>query len=235
MKVLMKIMNIKSVIATILVVAAGSGLAFDRLSSDNVGDVRIVPVKLTVDTTPVDRNQSFRSSYSSIVKNVIPSVVNVYTSREMEVVPFLSPFGDNPFFRRFFDPYGDQQRDLRNRPAPKQQGLGSGVIVTGDGYILTNNHVVEEAVEVKVALSDGREFEAEVVGTDPKTDVAVLKIDADGLPFLTAADSSMVEVGDVVLAIGNPFGIGQTVTMGIVSATGRSHMGLSAPVRAGAR
>ena len=106
---------------------------------------------------------------------------------------------------------------------PPQHGAGSGVIVTKDGYILTNNHVVDDADEVKVALQDGREFTAKVVGRDPKTDVAVIKIDAKDLPAVEMADSDKIEVGDVVLAVGNPFGIGQTVTTGIVSATGRGN------------
>jgi serine protease Do len=109
---------------------------------------------------------------------------------------------------------------------PKQHGLGSGVIVTKDGYLLTNNHVVENADEVKVALGDGREFTAKVVGKDPKSDIAVLKIDAKDLPAIDLADSDKLEVGDVVLAIGNPFGVGQTVTSGIISATGRGSLGL---------
>jgi len=106
-------------------------------------------------------------------------------------------------------------------PMPKQHGMGSGVVVTKDGYLLTNNHVVDNADEVKVALQDGREFTAKVVGRDPKSDVAVIKIDAKDLPAVSMADSDKVEVGDIVLAVGNPFGIGQTVTTGIVSATGR--------------
>ena len=109
---------------------------------------------------------------------------------------------------------------------PRQQGMGSGVIATKDGYILTNNHVVEGADEVKVALQDGREFVAKVVGRDPKSDVAVIKIEARDLPAVTMADSDKVEVGDVVLAVGNPFGIGQSVTTGIVSAKDRGNMGL---------
>jgi serine protease Do len=133
---------------------------------------------------------------------------------------------DDPLLRRFFgDQFGHQQG--RSFRAPKQNGLGSGVIVSEDGYILTNNHVVDNADEIKVALNpDGKEYTAKVVGTDPKSDVAVLKIDAKNLPYLSMADSDQIEVGDVVLAIGNPFGIGQTVTMGIVSATGRANMGM---------
>jgi serine protease Do len=122
--------------------------------------------------------------------------------------------------RRFFGDEGRMPR--RNFNVPRQQGIGSGVIATKDGYILTNNHVVDGADEVKVALQDGREFNAKVIGRDPKSDVAVIKIDAKDLPAITMADSDKVEVGDVVLAVGNPFGIGQTVTTGIVSATGRA-------------
>jgi serine protease Do len=136
---------------------------------------------------------------------------------------------DNPLFRQFF---GDQpegaQRPHQHQPHTlKQNSLGSGVIVTKDGYILTNNHVVDGADEIKVAREkESTQFTAKVVGRDPKTDIAVLKIDATDLPFVTFADSDKLEVGDVVLAVGNPFGVGQTVTMGIVSATGRGNMGI---------
>jgi serine protease Do len=124
-------------------------------------------------------------------------------------------------FRRFFGDEFNNRAPRRNFRAPKQEGIGSGVIVTKDGYILTNNHVVDGADEVKVALEDGREFTAKVVGRDPKSDVAVVKVDANDLPAIQVADSEKVEVGDIVLAVGNPFDIGQTVTTGIVSATGR--------------
>jgi serine protease Do len=128
--------------------------------------------------------------------------------------------------RRFFGDEPQGRTPRRNQPMPRQQGIGSGVIVTKDGYILTNNHVVDGADEVKVALQDGREFTAKVIGRDPKSDVAVVKIEAKDLPAVPMADSDKVEVGDIVLAVGNPFGIGQTVTTGIVSATGRGNMGL---------
>jgi serine protease Do len=136
------------------------------------------------------------------------------------------PFFNDPRFERFF---GDQfQRRTPQRPRSYQQrNLGSGVIITADGYILTNNHVVEGADEIKVKFEDSRkEFEAKVVGRDPQTDIAVLKIEADDLSHATFADSDNVRVGDVVMAIGNPFGIGQTVTLGIVSAVGRGGMGI---------
>jgi serine protease Do len=139
----------------------------------------------------------------------------------MQNTAYSGPPGMDDMLRRFFGDDFDQRTPRRNFRAPRQQGIGSGVLVTKDGYILTNNHVVDGADEVKVALQDGREFTAKVIGRDPKSDVAVIKIDAKDLPAVSMADSDLVEVGDIVLAIGNPFGIGQTVTTGIVSATGR--------------
>jgi serine protease DegQ len=124
-------------------------------------------------------------------------------------------------FRHFFE---DQQQDAESRP---DNSLGSGVIVSSQGYILTNNHVVESADEIEVALADGRNFSAKVVGTDPETDLAVLKVDAKDLPAITFSPNDKQSVGDVVLAIGNPFGVGQTVTQGIISALGRSHLGIN--------
>lgn len=147
-------------------------------------------------------------SYADVLEPVQPAVVSVYSSktvRETIQVPEI--------FRQFYG--GSPEREQ------KQEGLGSGVIVSKNGYILTNNHVVEEADELKVSLNDGRELEAKLIGADPKTDVAVIKIEADDLPFVTLADSDKLRVGDLVFAIGNPLGVGQTVTMGIVSATGR--------------
>jgi serine protease Do len=131
------------------------------------------------------------------------------------------PFLNDPFFRRFFGGEGEGS----SRPRT-QQGLGSGVIVTEDGYIITNNHVVEGPSEIRVALVSGEEFPAKVVGTDPATDIAVVKVERTGLPAITLADSSQLEVGDTVLAVGNPFGIGQTVTVGIVSGLGRGSIGI---------
>ena len=131
------------------------------------------------------------------------------------------PFGMNPFFRQFFGEDGPE-----GMMTPSRHGLGSGVIVTEDGYILTNNHVVEGADEITVALNpDGREYTAKVIGRDPKSDLAVVKVDAEGLTAIRLGDSDQVEVGDVVLAIGNPFGVGQSVTMGIVGATSRAVFG----------
>jgi serine protease Do len=177
-------------------------------------------LSINVDTTPVARDASPATSFAPIVKKAAPSVVNIYSSRTVKVRPMRSPFQDDPVFRQFF---GDQFPDDGRAHTHKEQSLGSGVIVSADGYILTANHVVEGADEIKVAIGENKnEFTAKVIGTDPQTDVAVLKIDAKDLPAITLGDSDQLEVGDVVLAIGNPFGVGQTVTMGIVSALGRN-------------
>jgi serine protease Do len=188
-------------------------------------------VSVNVSNTPVARETRLTTSYSPVVKRVAPSVVYVYSTKTVRN-PFgreLRPLFDDPFFRRFFgDRFDEDQDSPRKMPrAEKQHSLGSGVIVSKDGHILTNNHVVDGADEIKVSLfDDKRDFTAKVVGRDAKTDIAVLKIDAGDLPPITFADSGKVEVGDVVLAVGNPFGIGQTVTMGIVSATRRGGMGI---------
>jgi len=158
------------------------------------------------------------SSYSVAARKAMPSVVNIFTSKEIKTP--RHPFMDDPLFRRFF---GDQ---LDNEPQ-RTSSLGSGVIVGSDGYILTNHHVVEAADEIEVALNDGRQVKARQVGADPESDLAVLKVDLKNLPAVTFGRPEQVNVGDVVLAIGNPFGVGQTVTMGIVSGLGRSHLGIN--------
>ena len=163
-------------------------------------------------------------SFAPIVNMASPAVVNVASSKMVKAQAAPMGMFDDPMFRQFFGgrmPQGQQ--------APREQrmhSLGSGVIVSSDGYILTNNHVVDGATDVKVSFKDGREVPAKVVGTDQPTDIAVLKIDRSNLPALAIGDSSKTEVGDVVLAIGNPFGLGGTVTMGIISAKGRSGLGI---------
>ncbi len=182
-------------------------------------------VGLVVDNRPLEHDVKLATSFAPIVKKVVPSVVKVEVTiagKEMDAGP--DPMMDNPFFRQFFgNQYGGGRRKYMT---PTEHGVGSGVIVTKDGYILTNNHVVDGASELKITLNDGRVFKAKVIGRDPKSDVAVVKVDATDLPAIAFADSGQAEVGDVVLAIGNPFAIGQTVTMGIISATGRASMGL---------
>ena len=158
-----------------------------------------------------------QGSYRDAARLAMPSVVNIFTSKN--AAPTQHPFMDDPFFRKFF---GDRLDDDQE----KQVSLGSGVIVSSEGYVLTNNHVVESADEIEVALTDGRKAQGKVVGSDPETDLAVIKIDLKDLPAITLGHVEEARVGDVVLAIGNPFGVGQTVTMGIISALGRNHLGI---------
>jgi Do/DeqQ family serine protease len=159
-----------------------------------------------------------QDSYAPIVDAVAPAVVTIHAEQRVQQAQF-SPFADDPLFREFFRdrlPRGEAQ------PERRQQGLGSGVIVRPDGYILTNHHVIDGAERITVELTDRRTFTAAVIGSDEPSDLAVLKIDAAGLPSVPLANSDEVRVGDVVLAVGNPMGVGQTVTMGIVSAKGRA-------------
>lgn len=162
---------------------------------------------------------SSSGSYSVAAEKAMPSVVNIFTSKKKAINPHQQ-FLDDPVFKRFF---GDQMEE----PSQHDNSLGSGVIVNSDGLILTNQHVIEAADEIEVALEDGRSVRARIVGSDPDTDLAVLKIDVKNLPSITFADPKKNKVGDVVLAIGNPFGVGQTVTQGIISALGRNHLGIS--------
>lgn len=159
---------------------------------------------------------------ADIAEKAVPSVVNISATRVVRGTRPQHPLARDPFFREFFGPFPNVPQERMS------QSLGSGVIVSKDGVILTNNHVVAQAEEIQVTLSDGREFGADVVGTDPKSDLAVVRLEGDvsGLEPLPFGNSAATRLGDVVLAIGNPFGVGQTVTMGIVSATGRSRVGI---------
>lgn len=169
---------------------------------------------------PISRGQ-IQMSFAPVAKSAAPAVVNVFTRKVVRAQ--ASPLLNDPFFRRFF---GDTKGTPRERI---QQSLGSGVIVDGKGLIITNYHVVSGADDITVVLNDRREFNAELVGSDQRTDLAVLRVDINGqpLPFLALGDSDALEVGDLVLAIGNPFGVGQTVTSGIVSALARTNVGIS--------
>jgi len=158
------------------------------------------------------------ASYSDAVRKAVPAVVNIFTSKEIKTP--RHPFLDDPLFRHFF---GDRLEEEPQRAA----SLGSGVIVSPKGYILTNHHVVEAADEIEVALIDGKKLKARAVGSDPETDIAVLQVEGGVVPAITFGDADALRVGDVVLAIGNPFGVGQTVTMGIVSALGRNQLGIN--------
>ncbi len=218
-------------------------------------DDKRTPLKISVDTKPINRDAADRVSYAPIIKRTASSVVYVHSSKTVRA-PDMSQFFNDPMFRRFFDvpggpgsgddetltpdPRGRTPRvtptpksnnrnrggtvpDSRNRsPERTQQGLGSGVVITADGYILTNNHVIEDADDVRVSIGEStKRYEARVVGRDSFTDLAVLKIDATALSPAVFGDSEQLQVGDVVLAIGNPFGVGQSVSRGIVSALSR--------------
>ncbi|HMD53588.1 MAG TPA: trypsin-like peptidase domain-containing protein [Phycisphaerae bacterium] len=170
-------------------------------------------------TTTTTRGADARLvSFNEAVRKAMPAVVSIFTSKEVKQQ--LHPFADDPMFRYLF---GNQLGAQTQRIT----GLGSGVIINAEGYVLTNQHVVEAADEIEVALADGRRSQAHVVGSDPDTDLAVLKINLKNLPAITFAQSEQARVGDIVLAIGNPFGVGETVTSGIISALGR-HFGMSA-------
>lgn len=180
---------------------ASTGLSENNLATNNL---------LTNNAEPF--------SYASAVEKAAPAVVNIYTTKIME----QSQVPEHPLTQRFFrDLYPDTSRKKL------ETSLGSGVIFSSQGYILTNHHVIENASEIEVMLHDGRSVSAQLAGSDPETDLAVLKIDLQPLPSITIGDSQSVRVGDVVLAIGNPYGVGQTVTLGIVSATGRNRVGLN--------
>ncbi|HEY7450864.1 MAG TPA: DegQ family serine endoprotease [Vicinamibacterales bacterium] len=178
-----------------------------------------VSSQTTTAAPPVSRSAAVgRDSYADVVKLVTPAVVTIRTERRAQMSP--TQFQGDDFFRRFF---GDRFDEVPRGPRSfRQEGLGSGVIVSNDGYILTNHHVVDGASEITVELTDGRTLPAKSIGSDAPSDLAVLKIDAAGLQHITLANSDEVQVGDVVLAIGNPLGIGQTVTLGIISAKGRA-------------
>jgi len=172
----------------------------------------------------VDVLSRTNQAMAELVSSVTPSIVNISSTKTVKTHGFQSPFLNDPFFRRFFrEEFGhfNQPREY------KQSGLGSGVIVNKEGYILTNNHVIKDADEIIVRLSDKREFKGKVIGTDPKTDLAVIRIDDGDLPVIKIGDSDTLKVGETVIAIGNPYGLSQTVTSGIVSAKGRANVGIA--------
>jgi len=206
-------------IVTLLFGGASAGLAASKSTKNSKAVSPVVAherPELLVDSTAITEGKSrVVTSYADVVEPAQRAVVSIYSTKIIKERVQV-----NPLFRQLFPGLQDQERESR------QEGMGSGVIVTADGYILTNNHVVEGADELKVSLSDDREFIAKVIGTDPKTDVAVIKIEATKLPTVTLADSEKLRVGDIVFAVGNPLGVGQTVTMGIVSAKGRNKVGI---------
>src|SRR5206468_9675447 len=162
-----------------------------------------------------------QNSYADVVSKVAPAVITIRANKRVRM-PQQSPFSDDPLFRGLFGNRTPQQQPQETL----ERALGSGVIVSADGYILTNHHVIDGAQDIKVDMNDGRTLDAKLVGSDQLSDLAVLKISGTGLSYLTPGDSDKVRVGDVALAIGNPFGVGQTVTMGIISAMGRGNLGI---------
>lgn len=178
-------------------------------------------VSFPTSSTPFDRTGVV--SYSDAVDRAAPAVVSVHTTKTLsqEAHPLLR----DPFFKHFFG--GNQTAPQQEGTTDPQPGLGSGVIVHENGYVLTNNHVIQDADEITVMLHDGRSEIATVVGSDPESDLAILKITLEDLPVITLGNSDSMLVGDVVLAIGNPYGVGQTVTQGIISATQRSNLGIN--------
>jgi len=194
-------------VAVLFVVAT---LKPDWLQRGAVGGTPNVVSIITSPSTGASGVVPTGMSYAAAAKRAAPAVVSITASK----APARGPRSDDPLFEFFFGGHGRLQRE-------PQVGLGSGVIVSPQGYLLTNNHVIDGADDIEVMLTDGRQARAKVVGTDPETDVAVLKIELERLPAITFGDADNLQVGDVVLAIGNPFGIGQTVTSGIVSALGR--------------
>jgi serine protease Do len=207
--------------AVILVLGVFVGLVL----SSHVGIMSTLPAKSQISSKTIDILTQLSEAQSEVAAVATPSVVNISTTRVIksrEEAPF--DLFEDPFFRRFF---GDQFPHPNIPKEHKEQSLGSGVIVSDDGYIVTNNHVIEKAQEIKVLLLNKKDYKAKLIGADPKTDIAVIKIDATGLPALPWGDSNKLKVGEIVFAIGNPFGLNQTVTMGIISAVGRANVGIA--------
>jgi serine protease Do len=201
------------------------GVFIGLLVSSHMGIMSTLPAKTSISPKSVEILTQLSEAQSEVAAVATPSVVNISTTRMIksrEEAPF--DLFDDPFFRRFF---GDQLPQPNVPKEHKEQSLGSGVIVTDDGYIVTNNHVIEKAQEIKVLLSSKKNYKAKLIGADPKTDIAVIKIDAKGLSPLPWGDSNKLKVGEVVFAIGNPFGLNQTVTMGVISAVGRANVGIA--------
>src|SRR5271156_4916335 len=222
-----KELRIRRWVATVVVLVALAGGAllsqgFRNWTEHTVFGASKMPIAVAQNALPVSLG-NFANGFSAVLKPALPAVVNISSSKMVKPGQNqMSPMFKDPFFRQFF---GDQFGQTKPR-TEREQSLGSGVIVSSDGTIVTNNHVIDGASDIKVFLSDKREFKAKLIGTDPKTDIAVLKIDATNLPTLPLGDSAQLQVGDLIFAIGDPFGVGETDTMGIVSATGRGNLGI---------
>jgi len=211
------------VLATALVGGGVLAIGLRNWSDQKVFGAPSLQLTLAKSVEPISLG-NFTNGFSAVLKGALPAVVNIHTSKVVKQKQSMMPFFNDPMFKQFF---GDQFGNGDSQPrSEREHSLGSGVIVTSDGTILTNNHVIDGATDIKVDLTDKREFQAKLIGTDPKSDIAVLKIEATNLPTLAIGDSSKLHVGDVVFAIGEPYGLGGTATMGIVSATGRGDLGI---------
>lgn len=213
----------RGVVILMLAGALTAGFVVGNSGSFFTHSFQSSPSTVKANTSSVDAITP-STSFAPIVKNALPAVVSISASKVVKADGAdegLSPFFNDPFFRQFFG-----QVPRGKMPEQREHGLGSGVIINPDGYILTNNHVVDGASDVKIYLNDKRELKARVIGADPRTDIAVIKVEEKNLPTLPIGNSSQVQVGDLALAIGNPFGVGKTVTMGIIGATGRGNLGI---------
>ena len=214
----MKDKNLQRVFFFIVVIIAAGMLVSFPLSVSHAAQAKI-------SEQSVDLLTRTGKAMAEVTAAVKPAIVNIATTRTVKVSGGGDPFFDDPFFKRFF---GEQFSRQRQQPKEhKSAGLGSGVIVSSDGYIITNSHVIKDADEIKVTLTDKKEYAGRVIGSDPKTEIAVVKIEAKDLPTVFWGNSDALQVGEVVLAVGNPYGLNQTVTMGIVSALGRANVGIA--------
>ncbi len=206
----------RSIVAVViaLLVGVGVGVGITQRTRGTAFASHVVPMYISEGAREAGGSGN-AMGFGAILKPALPAVVSITSTRVVKAPQ--NPFFNNPFFQQFFGGQMPQQPQQQ-----REMGLGSGVIVSADGYILTNNHVVDKGTDIKVILQDKRQFPGKVVGTDPKTDIAVVKIAATGLPTVMLGDSSKLQVGDYAFAIGNPFGVGETATMGIISATGRN-------------
>jgi serine protease Do len=212
------------IVAALLIGAAAGFTVNAKAQLLSSGQGNIAPVMVASSAPVPNGSVSFAGGFAPVISKVVPAVVNIASTKVIKNPQANSPLFSDPFFRQFFgNQFGPEYQVPKEQ---RERSLGSGVIVSPDGYVLTNNHVVENASEIKVSLADKREFKAKVIGTDPRTDIAVLKLDATNLPTVVLGDSSKVQVGNFALAIGDPFGLSQTVTAGIISATGRGNLGI---------
>lgn len=216
-------LNKRTIVIAAIFITAGLIIGFTLSSTFNF-NTKSYTSDTAISQEAIDILSKTNEAMTEVAAAVTPSVVNISSTKTVQVQGMTFPFFHDPFFKKFF---GEEFHHSQQPKEFKQSGLGSGVIVNEDGYILTNNHVVQGADEIKVKLEDKREFKGKVIGIDPKTDLAVVKIDAKDLPAIKFGDSDKLKVGETVLAVGNPFGLTQTVTTGVVSATGRANVGVA--------